>query len=67
VLIGSGIDTPALGKELEACEDDAPQADELGMWGVLRYVRSPDEPDFAEPGAPAAAADLEDPPAWTSA
>ncbi|WNM36465.1 GTP-binding protein [Streptomyces sp. Li-HN-5-11] len=63
VLIGSGIDIPALGKELEACEDDAPHADEHGMWGVLRYVRSPDEPDFAEPGTPAAAADLEDPPA----
>ncbi|MGX1133714.1 G3E family GTPase [Streptomyces glaucescens] len=49
VLIGSGIDAPLLGKELEACRDDAPHtADEHGMWGVLRYVRDPDEPG---PGA----------------
>lgn len=41
VLIGAGIDAPALLKELEACraENDAPQADEHGMWGVLRYVQ----------------------------
>lgn len=31
-------------------QDDAPHADEHGMWGVLRYVREaeaeePDEPD----------------------
>ncbi|MGY1583336.1 CobW family GTP-binding protein [Streptomyces sp. MN13] len=45
VLIGSGIDAPLLGKELEACRDDAPHtADEHGMWGVLRYVRDPEEP-----------------------
>jgi hypothetical protein len=45
VLIGSGIDAPLLGKELEACRGDAPHtADEHGMWGVLRYVRDPDEP-----------------------
>ncbi|MFI8190190.1 CobW family GTP-binding protein [Streptomyces sp. NPDC085946] len=43
VLIGSGIDTPALGKELEACESDTPHADERGMWGVLRYVRDPED------------------------
>lgn len=42
VLIGAGIDAPTLGKELEACRDDAPQADEHGMWGVLRYVREPE-------------------------
>lgn len=43
VLIGSGIDAPALRKELEACADDAPQAvDEHGMWGVLRYVPDPE-------------------------
>ncbi|MFI9827206.1 CobW family GTP-binding protein [Streptomyces sp. NPDC051913] len=42
VLIGSGLDTPALGKELEACRTDAPHtADEHGMWGVLRYVQGP--------------------------
>jgi G3E family GTPase len=41
VLIGAGIDAPALRKELEACrrDDDAPHADEHGMWGVLRYVQ----------------------------
>jgi G3E family GTPase len=55
VLIGSGIDTGALGKELEACKDDAPHADEHGMWGVLRYVRGSEEPD---PGDP----DLQEPP-----
>ncbi|MEU6070247.1 MULTISPECIES: CobW family GTP-binding protein [Streptomyces] len=43
VLIGSGIDTATLAKELEACRNDAPHADEHGMWGVLRYVRDPDE------------------------
>ncbi|MFJ2393439.1 CobW family GTP-binding protein [Streptomyces sp. NPDC087843] len=39
VLIGSGIDTTALGKELAACEEDTPHADEHSMWGVLRYVQ----------------------------
>jgi G3E family GTPase len=43
VLIGSAIDTAALAKELEACENDAPHADERGMWGVLRYVQDPEE------------------------
>jgi len=43
VLIGSGIDAPALGKELEACKEDAPHADEHSMWGVLRFVQDPDE------------------------
>ncbi|MFF4351386.1 CobW family GTP-binding protein [Streptomyces sp. NPDC001530] len=38
VLIGSGIDTAALTKELDACKEDAPHADEHSMWGVLRYV-----------------------------
>ncbi|MGW5098009.1 CobW family GTP-binding protein [Streptomyces nodosus] len=40
VLIGSGIDTAALRKELEACPDGAPHADEHAMWGVLRYVQN---------------------------
>ncbi|QCD58694.1 CobW family GTP-binding protein [Streptomyces hawaiiensis] len=48
VLIGSGIDAPALDKELEACRSEAPHADEHGMWGVLRYVRDPAE-DLADP------------------
>ncbi|MGW3910627.1 CobW family GTP-binding protein [Streptomyces sp. NPDC005070] len=42
VLIGSGIDTAALAKELEACKEDAPHADEHSMWGVLRYVQEPE-------------------------
>ncbi|MEU2551992.1 GTP-binding protein [Streptomyces sp. NPDC013313] len=46
VLIGSGIDTDALHKELETCGNDAPHADEHGMWGVLRYVPGSEE----EPG-----------------
>ncbi|WP_406333348.1 CobW family GTP-binding protein [Streptomyces sp. NBC_00203] len=41
VLIGSGIDLAALTKELEACKEDAPHADEHSMWGVLRYVQEP--------------------------
>ncbi|MFJ4953621.1 CobW family GTP-binding protein [Streptomyces sp. NPDC088760] len=57
VLIGSGIDADTLGKELQGCKKDAPHADEHGMWGVLRYVQGPDEPE-AETEA-----DLEDPPA----
>jgi len=44
VLIGSGIDTAALEKDLRACTSDTPHtADEHGMWGVLRYVRDPDD------------------------
>ncbi|MFE5401437.1 CobW family GTP-binding protein [Streptomyces sp. NPDC056580] len=46
VLIGAGIDADALHKELEACGNDAPRADEHGMWGVLRYVPGSEE----EPG-----------------
>lgn len=42
VLIGSGIDTVALAKELEACKEDTPHADEHSMWGVLRYVQEPE-------------------------
>ncbi|MET8081681.1 CobW family GTP-binding protein [Streptomyces sp. NPDC005303] len=51
VLIGTGIDAPALGKELEACkagQQGAPHADEAGMWGVLRYVQGAEE-DPEEP------------------
>ncbi|MEV7889936.1 CobW family GTP-binding protein [Streptomyces sp. NPDC002817] len=49
VLIGSGIDVPALGKELGECRSDAPHtADEHGMWGVLRYVQDPEE-DLQDP------------------
>ncbi|WP_409238928.1 CobW family GTP-binding protein [Streptomyces sp. PA5.6] len=54
VLIGSGVDVPALEKELEACREDAPQAaDERSMWGVLRYVQEPDEDPDQEEGAAA--------------
>ncbi|MER6977584.1 GTP-binding protein [Streptomyces carpinensis] len=49
VLIGSGIDAPVLGEELKACKENAPHADEHGMWGVLRYVRGPEEPGHDGP------------------
>lgn len=64
VLIGSGIDTDTLGKELEACKNDAPHADEHGMWGVLRYVRGSGDPDVEDPDTGALVVedpDLEDP------
>ncbi|MGW1378595.1 CobW family GTP-binding protein [Streptomyces sp. NPDC002446] len=39
VMIGSGIDVPALRKELENCRETGPSdADVNSMWGVLRYV-----------------------------
>ncbi|MFI0154410.1 CobW family GTP-binding protein [Streptomyces lydicus] len=39
VMIGSGVDAPALRKELENCRDTVPsEADVNSMWGVLRYV-----------------------------
>lgn len=53
VLIGSGIDTAALDKELQTCTDDAPHADEHSMWGVLRYVQD------QEAEAPQGLGDLE--------
>ncbi|MGW3012814.1 CobW family GTP-binding protein [Streptomyces sp. NPDC001219] len=44
VLIGSGIDAPALRKELENCrESTPPEADPNTMWGVLRYVAAREE------------------------
>ncbi|MEU8681916.1 CobW family GTP-binding protein [Streptomyces sp. NPDC048611] len=44
VLIGSGIDAPALRKELENCrESTPPEADPNSMWGVLRYVAAREE------------------------
>lgn len=46
VLIGSGIDADALHKELGDCLDawqDATEELERSMWGVLRYVRQPDD------------------------
>ncbi|MFD5395288.1 CobW family GTP-binding protein [Streptomyces sp. NPDC127097] len=44
VMIGSGIDAPALRKELESCRDSAPsEADPNSMWGVLRYVAAHEE------------------------
>ena len=49
VLIGSGIDTLALGKELEACKEDAPHADEHSMWGVLRYVQEREQGPEQDP------------------
>ncbi|MFE9613750.1 CobW family GTP-binding protein [Streptomyces sp. NPDC006012] len=61
VLIGTGLDSAALGEELRACESgDAPHTDEHGMWGVLRYVAAPagDDPEQYAAGEP----DPEDPP-----
>ncbi|MEU8783570.1 CobW family GTP-binding protein [Streptomyces sp. NPDC048637] len=44
VMIGSGIDAPALRKELENCREGAPsEADPNSMWGVLRYVAAREE------------------------
>ncbi|MFJ4006615.1 CobW family GTP-binding protein [Streptomyces sp. NPDC090023] len=47
VLIGTGIDADALGKELDACRGVAAD-DEQAMWGVLRYVPGSED----EPGTP---------------
>ncbi|MET9362371.1 GTP-binding protein [Streptomyces sp. NPDC006632] len=51
VLIGAGIDAPALDKQLAGCvaaATDGPPA-EHAMWGVLRYVPEP-EPEDGEVG-----------------
>ncbi|MDF3298349.1 CobW family GTP-binding protein [Streptomyces tropicalis] len=65
VLIGSGIDTADLGRELEACKDDAPHADEHGMWGILRYVQDPDEDEPRPDPGPSAEADPYGDDSWT--
>ncbi|WP_238783136.1 CobW family GTP-binding protein [Streptomyces monomycini] len=54
VLIGSGIDTAAVRKELTDCRETGPErADVNSMWGVLRYVPSNGEPGASgEPGEP---------------
>ncbi|WP_129306137.1 GTP-binding protein [Streptomyces sp. L2] len=49
VLIGAGIDADALRNELQECVQDAPHADEQGMWGVLRYVPGTEEEPGPEP------------------
>ncbi|MFD9504516.1 CobW family GTP-binding protein [Streptomyces sp. NPDC060035] len=46
VLIGSGIDAEALHKGLSDCPEagqDATEELERSMWGILRYVRQPDD------------------------
>ncbi|MFF0595642.1 CobW family GTP-binding protein [Streptomyces antibioticus] len=49
VLIGAGIDAPALVRELDACVSDAPHtADEHGMWGVLRFVQEQEQKHFVQ-------------------
>ncbi|MFF3696016.1 CobW family GTP-binding protein [Streptomyces sp. NPDC002221] len=55
VLIGAGIDAPALEAQLAGCVSDRPDETpaEHAMWGVLRYVPEPEDP--AEGGEPAAA------------
>ncbi|MEU7041849.1 GTP-binding protein [Streptomyces varsoviensis] len=66
VLIGSGIDTEALRKELEACQDTEAAAQAAGeetMWGVLRYVQDPEEqggPQEHHEPAPGAHDDLDE-------
>ncbi|WP_405678187.1 GTP-binding protein [Streptomyces sp. NBC_00868] len=46
VLIGSGTDGPGLLSELEACREPAPhEARPESMWGVLRYVARPADPE----------------------
>ncbi|MCX5448777.1 CobW family GTP-binding protein [Streptomyces nigrescens] len=48
VMIGSGIDAPALRKELENCRQSTPsEADPNSMWGVLRYVAAREEAEDA--------------------
>ncbi|WP_438291255.1 CobW family GTP-binding protein [Streptomyces sp. HUAS TT7] len=49
VLIGAGIDAPALDKQLAECVADPGETPpEHAMWGVLRYVPEP-EPEPREP------------------
>ncbi|MEU4108108.1 GTP-binding protein [Streptomyces sp. NPDC027717] len=48
VLIGSGIDSDALAKELDVCRGGDAASDEQAMWGVLRYVPGSED----EPGTP---------------
>ncbi|MGW6456360.1 CobW family GTP-binding protein [Streptomyces sp. NPDC055078] len=52
VLIGAGIDAPALYEVLDGARGVRGSAapDERSMWGVLRYVREPGEPGPGEPG-----------------
>ncbi|MEU5979520.1 CobW family GTP-binding protein [Streptomyces sp. NPDC047315] len=56
VLIGSGVDGPALLRELHAARATGPQdaPDERSMWGVLRYVPNPAEENEPEPELEAA-------------
>lgn len=56
VLIGSGVDGPALLRELHAARATGPQdaPDERSMWGVLRYVPNPAEENEPEPELDAA-------------
>ncbi|GGS17273.1 cobalamin biosynthesis protein CobW [Streptomyces aureoverticillatus] len=59
VLIGSGIDVTTLDEQLTMCrenDEDAPHTDEFGMWGVLRYVQEPGEPEEPEAQQPSAEA-----------
>ncbi|MEV0986213.1 GTP-binding protein [Streptomyces sp. NPDC049949] len=53
VLIGAGTDGPALLRELEACREPAPQdAPPESMWGVLRYVDRPPQPEAGQEPEP---------------
>ncbi len=50
VLIGAGIDAPALEAQLAGCVSDRPDETpaEHAMWGVLRYVPEPGDPEGAD-------------------
>ncbi|MFF9897577.1 CobW family GTP-binding protein [Streptomyces longispororuber] len=63
VLIGSGIDVPALHAQLTLCrenEEDAPATDEFGMWGVLRFVQEPAGEEERGAGAHGPAEDVDE-------
>ncbi|MDQ0789669.1 GTP-binding protein [Streptomyces sp. B3I8] len=61
VLIGTGLDAPALRKELQACEDGSAHVDEHALWGVLRYVPDPEDAPDIPNGPEARDPDARDP------
>ncbi|MFD3511697.1 CobW family GTP-binding protein [Streptomyces sp. NPDC058657] len=58
VLIGSGTDGAALHARLSACRTDEgavpDDRSERAMWGVLRYVQQPDDPEHGDSQQPEA-------------
>ncbi|MGW7452313.1 CobW family GTP-binding protein [Streptomyces sp. NPDC054787] len=58
VMIGAGTDGAGLLRELETCREEAPQeARPESMWGILRYVAQPAQPEADASGADASGAD----------